>query len=1035
MTLTQNVVRRPVLTIIVFGLIAMLAVFLAGKLAVEMLPNMEMPMLVVATTYPGADPETVEKTVTKPLESSLVNISGLKAIESSSREHTSVIVLEFDYGADLDMQANKVRENIDRARGSLPDNAAAPLVATFDPNSDPILRIALSSPSRDQNELRALAKDVLKSRLEQIDGVAEANVEGGTDRIVRVEISQNRLDAYKVTITEIAGALSVQNMELGAGYIKDGNSGSAVNYAIRTSGEFASIADVANTVVAQINGADIRLQDIGEVSFGYQDASSEVYVNGQKGVFVAVMKQSGKNSVAIADEVYARMDKLKAVLPADVSLDVTMDDTTQTRAMINELIQSAIFGIALAMLVLLVFLRNVNGTIIVGLSIPLSVLMTMLVMSLVGINLNMMTLAGLILGLGMVVDSSIVVLENIFQFREKGEKPTIAAVLGTDEVLSSIIASTLTTICVFLPMFIFKNDLEIVGIMVQDLIFTIVISLVSSLVVAMFLVPVLASKYLPLHTKAEKPLKNRALIAIDKAIGGALDGIARAYRKALQAALRHRAVTIILVIAAFAGSAIALTKLNVVLVPSMDPDIVTMSVEMPLGTPYEDTLALVLEMEEYAEREIKGMKSIVATAGDTGNISFDAQGSYKGELVIRLDLDDKNADSGDAVMQKLRSHWADFPNAVFAFSNQFDDMLGGSDIDVVLHIEDVHQGYADANNIVKLIGDNISSVTDLAIDMNAGLPEVSVHIDRARAYNFGLNVAGIASEIAASMNGTTATSLRYDGEQYDVVLMLREEDRKKIPDLDQIFVRANSGLLLPVSNFAETGIGTGPVEISREDQDRVIHITGNVVAGHNLADAEKEVKALLADTDYEVTYAGESAETQNMVNAFIMVIIMALLLVFGVMAGQYESFKDPIINFCTIPLILIGVVAIHIITGFAVSAFTMMGFVMLAGIVVNNGIILVDYTNLLVRRDNRPVMDACLEAGETRLRPVLMTALTTILGVVPMAFFPGASATMTQPIGLAIIGGLTSATFITLFFIPVMYSIVNGKKQTKGVVA
>ncbi|GHV71436.1 multidrug ABC transporter [Spirochaetia bacterium] len=1027
MSITQNVVRRPVLTIIVFGLITMMAVFLAGKLAVEMLPNMEMPMLVVATTYPGADPETVEKTVTKPLESSLVNISGLKKSSSSSREHTSVIVLEFDYGVDLDMQANKVRENIDRTRGALPDNAAAPLVATFDPNSIPILRIALSSPRLDQNELRALAKDVLKSRLEQIDGVAEANVEGGADRIVRVEISQNRLDAYKVTITEIAGALAVQNMELGAGYIRDGNSGSAVNYAIRTSGEFESIADVANTVVAKINGADIRLQDIGEVSFGYKDASSEVYVNGQKGVFVAVMKQSGKNSVAIADEVYARMDKLKAVLPADVSLDVTMDDTTQTRAMINELIQSAMFGIALAMLVLLVFLRNVNGTIIVGISIPLSVLMTMLVMSLVGINLNMMTLAGLILGLGMVVDSSIVVLENIFQFREKGEKPTVAAVLGTDEVLSSIIASTLTTICVFLPMFIFKNDLEIIGILLQDLIFTIVISLVSSLVVAMFLVPVLASKYLPLHTKAEKPLKNPALAAIDKAIGGALDGIAHAYRKALQAALRHRAVTITLVIAAFAGSALALTKLNVVLMPSMNADTVTMSVEMPLGTPYEDTLALVLEMEEYAEREINGIKSIVATAGDTGNISFDAQGSYKGELVIRLDLDDKSADSSETVMQKLRAHWADFPNTVFSFSDEMADMFGGSDIDVVLHIEDVHQGYTDANNIVKLLSDkhNIASVTDLAIDMNAGLPEVSVHIDRQRAYNFGLNVAGIASEIAASMNGTTATSLRYSGDQYDVVLMLQEADRKKIPDLDQIFVRANSGLLLPVSNFAILDKGTGPVEISREDQDRVIHITGNVVAGHNLADAEKEVKALLADTDYEVTYAGESTETQNMVNAFIMVLIMALLLVFGVMAGQYESFKDPIINFCTIPLMLIGVVAIHVITGFAISAFTMMGFVMLAGIVVNNGIILVDHINLLVRRDNVSVMDACLEAGVTRLRPVLMTALTTILGVVPMAFFPGASATLTQPIGLAIIGGLSSATFITLFFIPVMYSIIN----------
>jgi HAE1 family hydrophobic/amphiphilic exporter-1 len=631
----------------------------------------------------------------------------------------------------------------------------------------------------------------------------------------------------------------------------------------------------------------------------------------------------------------------------------------------------------------------------------------------------------------MVVDSSIVVLENIFQFRERGETPTAAAVLGSDEVLSSIIASTLTTVCVFLPMFLFKNELEIVGILLQELIFTSVISLVSSLVVAMFLVPVLASTYLPLRTKAQRPLKNKALIAIDKTIGGALEGISVLYGKGLRAALRHRVVTIVLVLAAFAGSALALTKLNVVLMPSMNADTVTMAVEMPLGTPYENTLALVLEMEEYAEREVRGIKSIVATAGDTGDVSFDAQGSYKGELVIRLDLEDKNADSSDRAMQKLRAHWTDFPNAVFSFSDESSDLFGGSDIDVVLHIDDVRQGYADAKDIAKLIGDHVASLADIAIDMNAGLPEVSVRIDRQRTYNFGLNVAGIASEIAASMNGVTATSLRYDGGQYDVELMLQEADRKKIPDLDQIFVRAASGLLLPVSNFAVLDKGSGPVTIAREDQSRVIHITASVIDGFDLADAEREVKTLLAETGYEVTYAGESAETQSMVKAFIMVLVMALLLVFGVMAGQYESFKDPIINFCTIPLILIGVVAIHVITGQAVSAFTMMGFVMLAGIVVNNGIILVDYTNLLVRRDNFSVMDACIEAGETRLRPVLMTALTTILGVVPMAFFPGASATLTQPIGLAIIGGLTSATFITLFFIPVMYSIVNGKGGKK----
>jgi HAE1 family hydrophobic/amphiphilic exporter-1 len=1028
MTITQNVVRRPVLMIIVFSLVSIIALYLTPKLAVSMYPDFNLPYLIVSTAYPGADPETVEKTVTKPLESAVVNVGGLKQMKTVSQEHLSILMLEFDFGSDLDIKMNRVRENIDLVRNSLPANTQTPVIMTFDPAAAPVLRIALHGEKHDQNELRALAKDLLQNQLEQINGVAQATVEGGQDPIVRVALSQNRLETYGITISEISGALAQQNMELGAGSIVDGAGGSATDYAIRTSGEFASLSDIAETVVTQVNGADIRLVDIGEVAFGFEDESSSVYINGEKGVYISVMKQSGSNSVSVADLVTKRLEKITALLPPDVTLEVMDDNTVQTRAMLNELISSAIAGIILAMLVLLLFLRNINGTIIVGLSIPLSVLITLLAMSLAGITLNMMTLTGLILGLGMIVDSSIVVLENIYKFRERGEKIKIVAVLGGNEVLSSIIASTLTTICVFLPIYLFKKELGPLGVMLEGLAFTIIISLASSLLVAIFLIPVLASTYLPLNSHTQKPVKNAALAFLDSAISGALEGIAKLYRRTLQAALNHKAMTIIFVVAAFAGSALAVVKMNLVLWPETNADSVVMNVVMPLGTTYENTLAMMLQFDEYARSEIKGTKSVTASVSTSG-MSFTSQGKNTGVLSIKLDLDYLNADSAKEVMRKLTLHWQDFPNTVFTFAST-DEFNDEADIEIVLEAEDVRASYKDAQEIVKIISDNLIEVNGLAIDTNAGLPQVSVMIDRPRAYNFGLSVASVASEIAASMNGVTATTLRYAGDEYNVVLMLQDEDRSKIPDLDRIFVRSQNGALIPVSNFASLEKGTGPVSINRIDQSRVITITGMVQEGYEIEDTQNKIKELLDKGDFVYQFGGELEETQEMFNTFLLILTLALLLVFGVMAAQYESFKDPIINFCTIPLILIGVAAIHIITGQSLSMFTMMGFVMLAGIVVNNGIILVDYTNILVRR-SVPVMDACLEAGETRLRPVLMTALTTILGVVPMAFFPGASASMTQPIGLAIIGGLTSATFITLFFIPVMYSIINRKRKVE----
>ncbi|GHV11373.1 multidrug ABC transporter [Fibrobacterales bacterium] len=1025
MSIAKAVVGRPVLTVVVFSLISIAALFLIPNVAIDMLPEIKVPMVMVYTTYPGASPEVVENAVTKPIEEGLANTAGTKSIKSKSQEQASIVFLEFDYGVDLDQKMNLARENLDKARGDIPQEAT-PMLMQFDPFSDPILHIAVRGNGIEQNELRKLAEDMVQDRLKQVDGVAQVSVEGGQTAVVRVDISANRLEAYSVTLTEIAGALAAQNMELGAGYIKD----NATDYAIKTTGEYTGVEDIAKTVIRKINNAEIQLRDIGDVYLGYPEETASVYINGEKGVYVSIVKQSGANSVAVANRVYDRIEKIKRLLPPSVSLEITQDTTLETRAMISELINSAIQGIVLAMLVLLLFLRNIHSTLIVGFAIPFSFLVTLLVMSLTGITINMMTLTGLILGLGMTVDSSIVIIESVYKYRERGESLSVSAVLGGEEVMSSLIASTLTTLSVFLPVILFKSQLNIIGVMVEDLIWTIVISLVSSLFIAIFLAPVLASKYLPLYSRTQKPLRNFILVFLDKHIENAIAGLAKVYRKGLCVALTHKLMTIIFVLASFTGSILTIGKLPIQLMPDMDEDQLSMSVTMPMGTPYETTLDAMLKLESYARAEIKGVKSVIATVGSQG-MSFDDKGTYTGDLAVKLTLG-KEYDGNEAAKKKLRAHWNEFPNTVFSFGA---GMMGDNpDISIILHIEDIKEGLETARQVVKLVGDSVQGVNDLMMDVNDGLPQLVVNIDRSRAYNFGLNIASIASEISAAMGGVKATKFRTAGDEYDVVLMLAEGDRQKIPDLDKILVRSGDGLLVPVSNFATLDKGFGPVSIPREDQMRVIRVTGNMQKGYESGDAEIKIQELLDRQGIAFHFDGENAEIQKMMQTFLLVIVLALLLIFGTMAGQYESFKDPFINFCTIPLIVLGVVAIHIITGQTLSAFTMMGFVMLAGIVVNNGILLVDYTNTLVRR-GVPVFEAALDAGENRLCPVLMTALTTILGLVPMAFFPGASATMTQPIGLAIIGGLGSATLITLFFIPVLYAVGHGGKDPQNTVS
>ncbi|MHC6204592.1 efflux RND transporter permease subunit, partial [Breznakiellaceae bacterium SP9] len=763
MSLAQKVVGRPVFGIVVFGLVAIVALYLVSDVAIDMFPEIENPIVMVSTGYKGAGPETVEKTVSKLLESSLVNISGLKKLSSTSSEGSSMITLEFDYGANIDNKVNDIRDRLDRVKGRLPDEADIPMIRQFDPNSMPILRIGVSG-ARSQNELRAIAVDLIQNQLEQLDGVASTGVNGGRDRIVRVELSQNRLEAYGLTITGIAKTLAGQNVELGAGSIEEGSK----NYSIRTTGEYKSVQDIAETVVARQNGFGIRMQDLGTIALSYPDESSTVYINGESGVYVSVTKQSGSNSVAVAKAVAAKLVSIEENLPLDVRLEITQDNTTQISDMINELFNSAVTGAALAMLILLLFLRNIKSTIIIGISIPFSILVTLLVMSISGITLNMLTMTGLILGVGMIVDSSIVILENIFKFRERGAKPSVSAILGTQEVLSSIVSSTLTTLCVFVPIFLFKNRLGMQGQLFQGLIITVGIALTSSLFIAIFLVPILSSKYFPLQTRTQKPLHNPLLIAVDRFLEGSIDALNRGYRRLLAGAINHRLLTLVLVIAAFAGCLLAVPKMNIVMMPPSNEDTVSLTIQLPLGTKYEDTKAVMLQLQEFAIEEIQGYKNIIVNVGSSGN--YNGAGTNRGELSVRLDLDNPEADPSQTVQAKLRAHFNDFPSATINFrQSRSRAMAGGADIDIGLKYEDISSAMVFAREISALIKANIPELGEVSIDMNEGLPQVEVVVDRNRAYDMGLSISGIAAELAAAMNGTTATSFRYNGTEYDVI--------------------------------------------------------------------------------------------------------------------------------------------------------------------------------------------------------------------------------------------------------------------------
>jgi HAE1 family hydrophobic/amphiphilic exporter-1 len=1034
MNIAKYSVQRPVTIVVFYALALGIAATLVPNIAVDLFPSTVRPVLSVYTSFPGAGPADVERNVTMPLERALAASKGLTEMTSNSAFESSFINLSFAYGTDMDQAMTDAQTLVARLANSLPDDAGSPTVRRFDMSAMPIMRLVVRG-NYPPDQLRIFAEDEIQAGIERIEGVASAEVTGGTTQIVRVAVSQNRLAAYNLTLNDVTAALRGQNILTSGGSMTRGER----DYQLLTRQELADLDQVKRLVVKTVNISQtglagmlnrsqvVRLEDIADVSQAFNDNAARVSVNGQSGVYIQVQSENDSNSVQVANRVREALAEINENLPRGITVAVLSDDTSLISATLKQVYSNAFQGAVLAMIILFVFLRNVKGTLVIGLSIPVSILLTLMFMSVFGFTLNLLTMTGLILGLGMTVDASIVILENVHNYRERGAKPEIAAVLGSQEMIRAIVTSTTTTLCVFVPLIIYKNELEMMGQLFNDLIFTVVISLTCSLAVAVTLVPALCGPILKLDTRKQKPLKSRLPRFIDGKMEDFFRSLDNGYKRALVYCLNHRFLVILLVLFILAFSVLQFNGIGMNLfIRSRTDDVVNINVSMPQGTNIEATELVLMDLADIVRENVTDYRNLVLTARRNGN--------NQGSVQITLPPPVEQTDTPNMVIQKLTPYLTAFPGARIAF-RAGRSMGSTSAVEIAVSSRNTEALTEAASEIQQIMIRYLPEIENPTVNLDEGAPQLQIEVDRDRAAALGISLSAIASEIRTAMDGATATTISQGDRLVNIVVRFQDSDRRGVPNLDAIFVMGRNGSRVSLSNVAKIVEGRSPASIRRENQERLVRVTGDLPQGIAATEMQRRLEAtvqhyLIPREDVNVRYLGEAAEVETYNRRFVLIIGVAVFLVFGLMASQFESFVDPLIIFFSIPLLFIGVIWIYKIGNEAMSVFSAVGIVALVGVVVNNGIVLVDYTNTL-RARGMLVREACIEAGSNRLRPILMTSLTTILGMVPIAFFPGAGADTIQPIGKTFVGGLTVSSFMTLFVTPVMYSLLNSRHDRK----
>ncbi|HUT72088.1 MAG TPA: efflux RND transporter permease subunit [Desulfatiglandales bacterium] len=1019
MSLSSLSIKRAITFTMIYVFVVGFGLFGLSRLKIDLYPDITFPVIAIITTYSGVAPADMETLVTKPIEEAVASVENIKHIRSQSKLGASLILAEFDWGIDLDKSEKDIRNNVDFIRDYLPDEASEPLIIAFDPQKMPILFMSVSGPMGPA-ELRELSRKQIKPALERIVGVASAETAGGLKRQIQVQIEPAKLQAQGLSVDTVISALSRENKQVPGGKLDEGGS----EFSIRTLSEYTSVEQIANTVIGYREETPLYVKNVAQVQDTYEELTRVIRNNRKPGLLLLVSKNSKANTVQVANRVIESFPKIVSRLPQGVKIGVIFNQADFIKRSISNLSSTAVQAFFLAALVLLFFLQNIRASIIVALSIPISIVVTFAVLDLAEITLNMMSMAGLALAVGLLVDNSIVVLENIFRHFKGSGNLFKSADSGTREVGTAIIASTLTTISVFFPILFVPG---IAGVMFNDMALTICFSLFCALLVSLTLIPLLSSRFLKENSEENRTLPQR----ISRRIDGSLEKLLSLHARTLSWCLDHRKTTLMISFLMFAMSLATVPRLGMDFFPKMDQSNFEMAVERAPGTSLKSTEMTFRQIEDIIHETIPELKNQNSDIGVGEAFGAFAKGSYAGQIRVNLIDKEKRDRTQREVESALRKRLDQIPGITYSITQGH---FFGEEGDLIIYLygEDLDIGKKLSDKIKETIKD-VPGALDVNTSLEAGRPELQIDLDRDRVSALGLSTQQVANAVSTYIKGTRASLFRDRGEEYDILVQLDPRYRKSTEILKNLYVTNPQGEQIPLSSIARIRRSTSPTSILRRDQQRVINIAVTV-QGRSLGEVTRDVEKRLEKIDFSSDFTYETGgSAQDMRTSFKWLLVAfggAAFIVYMVMASLYESFVAPFIIFLTIPLAIVGAIAMLLLTGTPLSVVAFIGIIMLAGIVVNNSIVLVDYINQL-RGRGYAIRDAVMEGGKTRLRPILMTALTTILALTPLALGLGSGGEAWSPMARSVIGGLTASTLLTLLVIPVIYTYLTPKKVTQ----
>ncbi|MBO4571402.1 MAG: efflux RND transporter permease subunit [Bacteroidales bacterium] len=1033
MSIYKTAIGKPVTTALIFVAVIIIGIFAATRLPIDQFPEMDPPYITVMTTYAGASASEIETNVTKIIENALTSVDGLKEMTSSSRDNISVVNLEMEWGSDRDEAANDIRSYIDMIKSSLPDNCSSPVIFKLNTSLMPIIQYYVTA-EESYPGLEKILNDEVIPQLNRIKGIGTVSVSGAPDRYVYIDLDQAKLDAYNISLEQVASAISSNNLNLSSGTVKMEKE----QYQMQVRSEYLQSSEIADIVVStSLTGQQVFVRDLASVRDTIKDISIDEKVNSREAVRMIVAKKSGSNTVQVCRDVRKELAKIEKRLPSDIKIGLIYDSSEDIEGSINSLRESILYALLFVVLVVLFFLGNWRSTLIISLTIPISLIVSFIYLMVTNSSLNIISLSALTVAIGMVVDDAIVVLENITKHIDRGSSPHEASIYATNEVWTSVIATTLVIAAVFIPLTMLTG---LAGILFKELGWIVTIVVTTSTIVAISLIPMLCSQILKgrkvyVDEKGRLVEEDRSKSWYNRNVVALLDKLDRFYAGALRWCLGHKALTVIAAIVFFVLTLIPvfMGKIGSDFMQSSDNGRLSVTVELQRGTRIEETLKTARTLEARFVELVPEIEKISTSAGssDDSGIStlFSSTTNYKISMTVVCNKKNERSRSIEEISEVLRQEMARYPEIVTSYSMVAGGMGGGggSTVDVEIYGFDFDETSLLAEELKSAITRNIKGARNVTISRDKDRPELKVTLDKEKIAYHGLNSMTVSNYIRNRVAGYTAGFLKEDGDEYNIVVRLKEEDRNSITDIQDFSIPTATGGRVKLGEIAQIEEYWAPQTIERKSRQRYLKVSVSPYQT-SLGELAAQIQNLVDNTSIpsgiSVVLAGDYEDQQEMFGDMIILLLLILMLVYIVMASQFESLKKPAIIMLSVPFALSGVILALWITGTSLDMIGALGTIMLVGIAVKNGIVLVDYINLM-RDRGYELNEAIALSGASRLRPVLMTALTTLLGMLPMALSRGEGSEMWHPLGIVVIGGLFVSTVVTLIIVPVVYSLIS----------